>query len=147
MVNRGGYRGRGCFIGIFAVIGLILLVVGGVLWSVGARFRSGALHTPGTVVRMATHQDSEGGHGHLPVVQYRVDTQTYEVQGTVSSSPPAYHVGDSVTILYRPEKPADGRIDSLLEQGFLPMLFGGLGGVFFLIGVFGVLGGLLFGRR
>jgi len=133
--------------GIFAVIGLILLTVALGLWSVGSRFRSGALHTQGAVVRMVTHEDSEGGSGHIPVVQYHVDTQTYEVHGTVSSSPPAYHVGDNVTILYRPEKPADGRIDSFLEQGFLPMLFGGLGGIFFLIGVFGVLGGMLFGRR
>jgi hypothetical protein len=133
--------------GIFAVIGLILLAVALGLWSVGSRFRSGALSTQGTVVRMVNHRDSEGGSGHLPIVQYRVDTQSYEVAGTVSSTPPAYHVGDLVPILYRPEKPEDGRIDSMLEQGFLPLLFGGLGGVFFLIGVFGVLGGLLFGRR
>lgn len=147
MNRRTGSRGAGCVFGIFAVLGLIFLVVALAFWTTGSRFRSTALHTQGTVIRMVTHEDSEGGHGHIPVVQYRVDTQTYEIEGTVSSSPPAYHVGETVNILYQPQKPDAGQIDSFIEQGFLPLIFGGIGGIFFVIGFFGGLASLVFGRR
>ncbi|GEM_PF-6666929 len=54
--------------------------------------------------------------------------------GSVGSSPPAYDVGERVGVLYHADVPEQARIEGFIENGFAPSLFGGLGGIFALIG-------------
>ena len=76
--------------------------------------------------------------GFAPLVQYQVDGTTYRIQGHVSSSSPSYTVGEGVVILYSADNPAEGRIDSFTEKWLVPIIFGGSGLLFTLIG-FGML--------
>ena len=77
-----------------------------------------------------------GDEGSMfPVVRYQVTGIDHECKGQVSSSPPSYTIGDKVTILYRPEMPADGRIDSFSDRWLAALMFGGAGLVFAGIGL------------
>jgi hypothetical protein len=70
-----------------------------------------------------------------PVVEYEVDGQTYRIQGAVSSSSPSYAVGDTVGVVFPADKPSEGSIDSFSEKWLGPLVFGGGGLVFALVGV------------
>lgn len=122
------------FIGVFGLVGLGLLA--GASFAVYSllEFRAGAVTAPGTVVGL------EGGR---PVVEFvDLEGEARRVGGQVSSQPPAYHRGESVTVRYSPGEPAAARIDGFLESWFAPVLLGGMGSVFA-----GIAGGLLISER
>jgi hypothetical protein len=90
-----------------------------------------------------------GSHGRssAPQVEFTTaDGQHVQFQSNLSSSPPAYDVGEHVGVVYAPASPGDARIDTPFQLWFLPGLFGGLGGLFAAIG-FGILGFSRHARR
>jgi hypothetical protein len=78
--------------------------------------------------------DDSGTSAARPVVSYEVRGEPYQITGSVSSYPPAYHIGESARVLYSPGQPRSERLESWLDFWFLPLLFGGIGLVFGLIG-------------
>jgi hypothetical protein len=116
---------------VFAGMGTLfaLFALGWGVWS--AVFALGAQRTEGTVIRMVA---PDGGDGSKPVVQYQVDGETYECEGSISSSPPAYSVGQKVSVLYRPDEPQKALIGSFVDRWLLPLVFGGAGSLFAAIG-------------
>jgi hypothetical protein len=53
------------------------------------------------------------GEAYFPVVEFRAkDGKRRRVQLSEGSFPPAYEVGDEVTVLYEPEHPLEARIKS-----------------------------------
>lgn len=68
-----------------------------------------------------------------PVVRYSVDGKPYELTGNTYSSPAAYQIGEQVTVLYEPESPDVGAVQSLSEQWLGPLLGLGLAGCFLVI--------------
>ena len=119
---------------VFAGLGLLFGGLGGMLYVQEQDFIASAACAPGKVTALT------GGKAKKPVVTFSAaaegDTEAREFQitGKVSSSPPAYVPGEQVTVLYPPGRPEDGHLEGFLEQYFLSALFGGLGGIFFLIG-------------
>jgi len=114
------------FGGVFGGVGIALLAAGIVALHSTREFREGALSAPGTVVDFDSAK---------PVVEFvDQDGATHRIVGSVSSNPPAFDLGERVTVRYRPGEPAQARIDSFLESGFLPILLGGMGTVFSSIG-------------
>ena len=115
-----------------------LTLIGCIFFSVGASFGIYSLikgenagRTEGEVAALI-----RGGKGSSrPVVRYAVDGKPFEITGWMSTSPPAYSVGEKVTVLYNPENPADGRIDSFVERWLFPVVFGGVGALLLVIGV------------
>ncbi len=93
-------------------------------------FRSQAVVVPGEVVDFVSSRGSKGGTMYAPVVRYRVAAPeggigaSYEAPGSVSSSSRGYHLGERVEVLYLPDAPAEGRIDSFMEQWLLPLILG-----------------------
>jgi hypothetical protein len=114
------------FAAVFGAFGLVMLAVAAYTAHSTLSFRESASSAEGSVVAI------DGGR---PVVEF-VDSAgaSHRVVGTVSSNPPAYDVGERVTVWHRPDRPDDARIDGFLESWFLPTLFGGLGTVFGSIG-------------
>ena len=114
------------FAGVFGLVGLALLAVAAFTAHSTLAFRESATLVEGSVVAI------EGGR---PLVEF-VDREgaPHRVTGSVSSNPPAYDVGERVTVRHPPGRPAEARIDGWLESWFLPTLFGGLGAVFASIG-------------
>jgi hypothetical protein len=108
---------------------LLSIIAGGLLMAAAffaqqtLSYQQEAQRVTGMVVRM--QQDSRSGA--KPVVGYLVDDRHYEVVAGVSQSPPAYHIGEEVELMYLPDNPGDARIDSFMENWFMTLMLGGFG--------------------
>lgn len=134
-------------------IGLIFLVAGvglviGCFFAVSRtkRFLSTAREVRGQVVGIESRR-GRGQHAsrmHYPVLRYRTQEGTqHEVVSSVGSNPPRYKEGDSVTLLYDPQNPLDARIHTFLNVWLFPVVLGGVGGAFVLVGgVLALMGGM-----
>lgn len=101
------------------------------------RFVQTAHRTEGTIVEMVEHR---GDHGvtYSPVYTFRTQTgQEQKVYARTSSYPPAFQVGDKVTVLYRPSSPRDAQLQRFFDMWGWKVLCGGIG-VFY-----GILGPIL----
>ena len=114
--------------GIFGLVSAITLIIA-LISGVGAyRQQSAELSAPGMVVNtvVRTSTDSETGdwtdYSH-PVVSFdAANGRHYEIELAEGSYPPEYLTGDSVTILYNPERPQQARIQSSTSTMLLWLL-------------------------
>lgn len=130
------------------VAGLVMLLVGGVFGCIGGfhalksiRFELHGEQVEGQVVRMV-HGGGKG-KGSRPVVAYKVDGKPFEIEGSISSNPPAYKQGDRATVYYTPADPSDAQIGGFVERWLFPTVFGGLGSMVSIVGMAMFFGGLL----
>jgi hypothetical protein len=130
------------------VAGLIMLIFGGILGCVGGffayksiRFELYGKQVEGQVIRMV-HGGGKG-NGSKPVVAYKVDGKPFEVEGSISSSPPTYKQGDRAIVYYTPADPSDAQIAGFVERWLFPTVFGGIGSIVSIVGLTMFLGGLL----
>jgi hypothetical protein len=115
---------------VFAGLGIVGLVVGLGLLAWSLVFYLGAERVEGTVQALAP-----GNKGtRAPVVGYEVAGRAYTYRSSYYSSPPAYRVGDKVTLLYLPDDPASCRIDSFFEEWGAALLCTVVGAVFGVVG-------------
>ena len=128
---------------VFLVIGVVFTGVGAFLLISEWTFLSTAQETKGTVVRLVP-----GSRGSkAPVFRYEVNGVTHEVESSVASSPPAFAVGEIVTVYYRPDRPEDGHLKSFVHQWLFPSIFGGIGVLFLTIGAAVTLSMIVNARR
>ena len=124
------------FFGIFATVGTIMGIVAAGVWFYSNRLTRDGVRTTGTVVQLV------GSQSRAPVVEFETtagDRQVYT--SSMYSSPPAYQVGETVTLWYAPEDPERVMLDGL-ERWLLPLIMGLFFAVFGGIGY----GGLLYQR-
>lgn len=125
------------------IIGIVFSLVGGLLFAIGLflfirikMFLSKAQVAKGTVIEMVYHHSSEGGGGYSPVYQFRtISGQMITVHDSLSSSPPMFHVGQSIDVLYEPENPQNARIKKFWSLYFVTILLCGMGFIFGGIGI------------
>jgi hypothetical protein len=98
---------------LFAGISALMLAIA-LLTGVGTGRRLAAEQSAvGQVIEMTERANSEGSVFYYPVVAFDLPNgQRQRVQLGEGSWPPAYRVGDLVTVLYQPRDPLDARIDS-----------------------------------
>ncbi len=114
-------------IGCWIVFGNLFLAAF-CLWGVYAASTSWTLQTEGTtttgtVVRLNEQSDGEGGCcTYVPVIDFNVNDQVYTFEGDNASYPPAYAVGEQVSVLYDPTNPNTAQIDSLFERWAFPVI-------------------------
>jgi hypothetical protein len=131
---------------VFLLVGVLLLAIG--LWFGWSSWAdlAQAQRVEGKVVEMVRTESPKGvgskkvqaiskGPSFAPVVEYQAGGQTFRIRGHLASSPPAYAVGDTVGVLFQADRPADGRIDSFSETWLMPLVLGGGGIVFGLVGL------------
>lgn len=130
-------RMRRIFLGIFRGIAVLMLLVAAVSsYSVIAQVNREA-RAPASVVDTVVQQD----YGETSVFSYPVvaftdrDGQNHIVQVSEGSSPPAWAVGDAVTVRYDPAYPDGARIESWTSDLLLWLLPGitGIVGIGFLL--------------
>lgn len=121
-------------------VSLSILLFAAMIGSIGGffgwrtlRFELYGRTTDGKVIRMV-HGGGAGNH-MKPVVAYAVDGKQYEVTGIISSSPPAFSVGDKAVVHYNPEDPSDAQVSGFIERWLFLVIFGGIGAVLGCIGV------------
>ena len=119
------------FVGIFGLIGVAFLIASVFTMRSEINFREEAIAAPGIVVELVPTQGSKGGTTYKPVFQFNDrNDKVHTVTSSVASSPPSYHRGEAITVLYHPENPEGAQIDSFMESWLLPLVFGSLGIVF-----------------
>lgn len=104
-------------------------------WLRTRRFVEESVKTYGEVVELREcHGD---GITYAPVVRFSgPDGRPVVFEESVSSNPPAHRVGERVKILYRRADPTRARVASTVNLYLLTLIFGAVGALTFLIGVF-----------
>ena len=115
---------NGCII-IFAN----LFFAGFCLWGVYAGYISWKLEnegvtTTGTVVRLEESDSSDGGCCvYSPVIEFTASNdQKYSFESHNASDPPAYDVGEEVSVLYDPSDPETAQINKWSERWLFPII-------------------------
>ena len=127
---------------LFLLIGLGLLAWGGYLASRTAAFVGSAGAAEGTVVAFV-QTTSTDGPTYQPIVAFTpASGGPRKLTSDMGASPPAYDVGDKVTVLYDPADPGDARIESTFALWGGAIILCGVGTAFAAVG-----GGMLGVRR
>ena len=91
-------------------------------------FMRSAAKTVGTVIRLDPARNSDGQATSLPVFEYQTnDGSVYQHTSTVASTPPAYQIGDTATLLYHKRNPRNARVKSFTELWLAKLIFTVLG--------------------
>jgi hypothetical protein len=123
-------------ISVFTGIGILMLAIAVLSSAANILKVNREESAPGRVVEMIErpNYDEEGnriGEYYLPVVEFvSKDGKYHNVPLSEGSYPPAYEVGEDVTILYEPDTPTDARIrsgGSTALMWILPGITGTLG--------------------
>ena len=110
---------------------LVFLGIAGWLFYQQKSLENRGMTTTGTVTRLVASTDSDGTT-YAPVFEFKTQGgRTFEIQSDSYSSPPAYEVGQRVTIIYDPEKPATAQIQG--ENTLLIIIFAVVGGIDFVM--------------
>jgi hypothetical protein len=124
--------GSGClWIGLNLMF-LMFLVIGGWYGYGSWNLVKGGATADGAVVAM-DESDSDGSTTYAPIIDYVVDGETYTMNSSSYSSPPAYHVGQAVRVVYDKANPGKARIDNFWELWLLPIIFISIAALFGLI--------------
>jgi hypothetical protein len=120
---------------VFSLLGLGMLVGAFFWYKSTSEFLAVTTKAEGTVVELRLSRSSDSTT-YAPVVDF-VTQKGEEVRfvSSVSSNPPSYTVGEEVGIFYLPAAPYDAKIDGFFSLWGGATIVGGMGGLFFLIGV------------
>ncbi|MEM9855934.1 MAG: DUF3592 domain-containing protein [Bacteroidota bacterium] len=111
--------------GIFAFVGLIFLTI------VVFVFMSNQELANNGVVVTATVVDDP----YQPTFEYIFEGDTLYYYSSTSSDPPSYRLGEQVEMFVNPVDPYDTLVNTFMDRWFLIVLLGGMGTVFFGVGV------------
>lgn len=133
----------------FRIIGALILLsaippLGIGIWTYSntKSFLDDAESTTGEVIELVERRGSEGGSVFAPKVRFQDQAgENYEVTSSSASSPPKYHVGEEIEILYNPERPQEFRTTDWFSLWGGPVLgFGLAGGAVLFAALFAFLG-------
>ncbi len=126
---------------IFLIIGCLFLVGAALFTNHSITFQKTALRVQGTVVGMQKKisKDSDSSSTRIsysPIVDYTdLQNQSHQLESNSSSNPPSYEIGEKVEVLYQPGKAGSAQIDSWIDNWLGPVIIGGFGGIFSVIGL------------
>lgn len=122
---------------LFAVIGVVLLVVALAVGERTYQLLAEGIETQGTVVDNRISRDDDGDRIYYPVVNFQTEQgEPIEWTSRVGASSPRHSVGDEVTIVYHPDDPTRALIEAGIWNYGLSVGLA-FGGVIFL--AFGIL--------
>jgi len=100
-------------------------------------FVQSASRAQATITKMVERPGGDSGSVYYPVFSFQDSNRlSHEVYSSSGQYPPAYEVGDKVTVLYQPDKPESAEIDSFWDVWLMSILFA-FSGVFELFIGFG----------
>lgn len=114
--------------------GLIFFGIGAGLSYKQYRLERDGTTAQGEVVSFTSNCDDEGC-SYSPVVRFNIQNgETITFESTYSSSPPAYDVGEEVTVIYSPDAPENAQIKG--GGKVFRIVFMAVGGVIIAVGLF-----------
>ncbi len=118
----------------FTVIGLGILFGAFSLYTNTQDFLKNALTTNGTVVELISSRSSDSTI-YRPVVEFKTqDDKLIEFISSSGSNPSSYSKGEIVEVLYQKSSPEQAKISGFFSLWSGPVILGGLGTVFFIVG-------------
>jgi hypothetical protein len=119
---------------VFSAAGFVMLAIA-LFWATSTRsFVARASTAQGTVIELVESR-SNNSSVYYPRVSFSTARgERVAFRASVGSNPPQYTKGETVEVLYLPERPYDAKINGALSLWFGPALVGSMGAVFFLIG-------------
>lgn len=121
-------------LGVFLGVAALMLLITAIAGFFAAQRMGREQQAQGTVVEMVRRSDSESGAYYYPVVAYLVQGKgILTVELPTGSYPPAYEVGEVLSLRYDPRQPGDVRVQSplgFLDLWILPLITGFLGVAF-----------------
>jgi Protein of unknown function (DUF3592) len=121
---------------ICVIVGIIVLTISFFIYLHTRSFVQSASRAQGTVIRL---DENRGGPESYPVFTFRdAKGQAHEIESNTGENPPAYKIGDAVTLLYQSNRPANAEIDSFFNVWGWNIVLGGVGIFHFVLG-FGIL--------
>lgn len=125
-------------LGKFAFIPIGLMLVLGAAWTVWSTktWVAHAIEVPGKVIEMVRVRDREdSGYMFAPVVRFQtIEGSTVEFESGFRSNPPAYHTGQTVSVLYDPDEPHSAAIRGFFSLWLMPIILGFIGTIFLTVG-------------
>jgi hypothetical protein len=125
-------------LGKFALIPIGLLLVLGAAWTVWSTktWVAHAIEVPGSVIEMVRMRNSDNtGYMFAPVVRFQTrEGRTIEFQSSLSSNPPGYRTGQTVSVLYDPDEPRSAAIRGVFSLWFMSIILGFIGSIFLIVG-------------
>jgi len=119
---------------IFVVIGAAFVAVALFAWIHTRRFAEESVAALGEVIGLQEHDGD--GITYSPIIRFHgPGGRHFEFTETTSSNPPGYSVGDQVRILYHSQNQRHARVASPIRLYLMAIIFGGLGAIFFTVGL------------
>ena len=123
---------------IFLVLGIGWLAAGVGFTFDTLTFLHRSISTSGQITSLVSRRDqSEGPITYAPVFSFTSESgRSYVVTSNASSNPPAFSVGQKVTVLYKVEQPDHARLNTFEQLWLFPVMFTAIGTVSFVVGIF-----------
>ncbi|MCE9646004.1 MAG: DUF3592 domain-containing protein [Chloroflexi bacterium] len=124
------------FFNISTVLGLILMLIAGYLYTREVSFLKTAETVTGRVVDLQYSSSSDGGGSYCPVIDF--DTKAGEpvrYYGNVCTAPPAYDIGDRVDVVYDPANIKHVALDSFWSKYLGAFVLTVIGLPFLILGI------------
>lgn len=137
----------GAIIKIAKVIAIFLflaaafeLVLGGVFYWRTANFIKSAQQTSGLIVELEKRESNdESGATYYPIYTFTDNSGVeHRITARNGTYPPAFEVGEKVTILYPPNDPKDAEINSFWSLWLWPIILGGMALVEIIFGLLAI---------
>jgi hypothetical protein len=121
---------------IFLTAGILSLITALGFSIHSIHFSRNAARAKGQVLELREHHDKDQDTTYSPVVSFRhAGGSTHLVESHSSSSPPSYHIGDTVPVIYPSRNPEDAKIDEFMEVCGAEVVCSSLGLIFILAGL------------
>ncbi|SDD27181.1 Protein of unknown function [Niabella drilacis] len=126
------------------IIGAILIALGILSFRSSRRLILSGTKTEATVVENIPSRDDKGVIMYAPLMEYSTNGEIKTYTPNTGASPPAYNIGEKVTLVYHPQNAKDIRIlsywgmysgSNILWAMGLPMLLIGCGYFLFKTGI------------
>ncbi len=131
-----GYRPLVVVAALFLIVSAGFLTASVLVWRSHQDLIARSRKTEARVIRL-----HGSGRGRAPEFAYEWKGQPHTWRSSISSSPAAYDVGDTVEIYVDPTAPESILVDDFRHQWLLVLIFGFLGGAFSLATI--IAGGLI----
>ena len=110
-----------CFIGL----GTISFLFGLGFGVRSVRIGFGTVRTVGAIVEVERRSGPRSDY--YPLVAYVIDGASYQCKGIVGSNFTRWKRGQRVGVLYRPDRPSLGYLDTFFDRWLIPLAFGAAG--------------------
>lgn len=112
----------------FIAMAVITLTISFFVYRHAHSFVQSASRAQATITKLTERPGHDSGTVYYPVFRFQDGKgQAHEIDSSSGQYPPAYKVGDTVTVLYQPEQPENAKLDRFFDVWGWAAMLGGFG--------------------